>query len=359
MALFDSLKDNNHQVRMDNLYKSAAFCRATYHHDCKFLCHGVAYKAGRGIPEGVLQDEVKNPVAQQGARSTVKAAVLEEYPGCANLIASSVYNTKPVHYLIMVSESIQWLYKEKIVYNNETGKVEALKFLRLNQIDKYNNGMGDFDVVDQLRGVYRLDCWVRNRKWWWSMLFWYMGVLLKKYYKFYLHMCKEEGMKPRYNEQYQFQKTIAEYWINPESVTSEKESKKRKFDFEIPSPSTFSTISLLSPGTSTCTTIVTDRSSRQRSSSVENASMEPTERLSLRMNRSVDIIIDKDKKKSRCALHYWSSGIRYKGQILACLSCNISMCTKYYVLFHRVHYLNSNKHRIKNDILNDIERAGR
>ena len=81
------------------------------------------------------------------------------------------------------------------------------------------------------------------------MLFWYMGVLLTNSYKLYLKMCTEEGVKPLHKEQYQFRKAIAEYWINPELVISEKESKKRKFKIEIPSLSTFSTISLLSPGT--------------------------------------------------------------------------------------------------------------
>ena len=76
------------------------------------------------------------------------------------------------------------------------------------------------------------------------------------------------------------------------------------------------------------------------------------------MNQSVDQIIDKAKKKARCALHYWSVGIKYKGQIVAYLSCNISLCTKCYGIFHRLQDLNSMKHRIKNDILNDIERDG-
>ena len=40
-----------------------------------------------------------------------------------------------------------------MVYNVDTGNVEDLKFLRLNQIDKYNNGMGDVDVADQLKAV--------------------------------------------------------------------------------------------------------------------------------------------------------------------------------------------------------------
>ena len=120
-------------------------------------------------------------------------------------------------------------------------------------------------------------------------------------------------MKPRCKDQYQFQKAISEYWINPELVTSGKESKKRNFEFEIPPPSTFSTISLLSPGTSTCTTIKTDRSSNQRASRAENASLEPTGRLRRQLNLSIDHIIDEAKKKYRCALHYWDAGIIYKG----------------------------------------------
>ena len=83
--------------------------------------------------------------------------------------------------------------------------------------------------------------------------------------------------------------------------------------------------------------------------------MEPTGRLSLRLNISVDNIIDEAKNKSRCALHYLDSGIRYEGQIMACLSCNISLCTKCFGLFRRVQDLNSTKNIIKNDILNDIE----
>ena len=96
----------------------------------------MACKAGRGIPECELQDEEKNPVAQKAWRGTVKADVLERDPGCPNIIASNVYDIKPVHYLSMVSKSIRWVEKEKMVYTVETGEVEDLKFLRLNQIDK-------------------------------------------------------------------------------------------------------------------------------------------------------------------------------------------------------------------------------
>ena len=94
----------------------------------------------------------------------MKAAKLVGDPVCPDLIASSVYDTKPVHYLSMVSKSIKWKKLEQKVYNVDTNRVETLEFLRLNKINTYNNGMGDVDLADQLRGVYRLDRWVRNRK---------------------------------------------------------------------------------------------------------------------------------------------------------------------------------------------------
>ena len=102
MALFDSLKDDHRQVRMYNISNSADFCRSAYHHDHKVLFHGVSCKAGRGIPECVLQDKEKNSVAHRAAQGTVKAAVLEGDPRFPNLIESSVYDKKPVHYLSMV-----------------------------------------------------------------------------------------------------------------------------------------------------------------------------------------------------------------------------------------------------------------
>ena len=41
-------------------------------------------------------------------------------------------------------------------YNVDANEVEALQFLRLNQIDIYNHGMGDADIADQLRCVYQV-----------------------------------------------------------------------------------------------------------------------------------------------------------------------------------------------------------
>ena len=88
---------------MDNLYNNAAFCCYAYNQQTKVLVHGVTRKWGRGIPDCILQEEVKNKGSQIKVRGTVKAARLIGDLGCPNLIASSIYESRPVHYLSMVS----------------------------------------------------------------------------------------------------------------------------------------------------------------------------------------------------------------------------------------------------------------
>ena len=50
MWLFDSLNDKFHHCAMDNLYNSAAFCKAAFKHGYQVLVHGVTRKGMRGIP---------------------------------------------------------------------------------------------------------------------------------------------------------------------------------------------------------------------------------------------------------------------------------------------------------------------
>ena len=176
---------------MDNLYNSATFCKRAYMHKNKVLVHGVTRKGKRGLPDCVIQLEEKTRQEQINIRGTVKAAVLKGDPDCPNLVASSVYDTKPVHYLSMVSTCLTWVLKEKDVYNVDSGQMEKLQFLRMNHIDHYNKTMGNVDIADQLRGVYRLDTWVRNRKWWWSIVFWSLGTMMTNAYIIYLKVNEE------------------------------------------------------------------------------------------------------------------------------------------------------------------------
>ena len=78
----------------------------------------------RFISLAVQQQEGKMRVYQIHMRGTVNAAALEGDPNFTKLVASSVYEPKPVHYLNMICKNIKWVEVEKDVYN--------LKFQRQN-----------------------------------------------------------------------------------------------------------------------------------------------------------------------------------------------------------------------------------
>ena len=72
---------------------------------------------------------------------TVKAAVLEGVPPLPFLVAVSVYDTKPVHFLSMTCMSIAWIMKTRMLFDRETGSTHPMNFLRLNVNDEYNHKM--------------------------------------------------------------------------------------------------------------------------------------------------------------------------------------------------------------------------
>lgn len=150
-------------------------------------------------------------------RGTTNAAVLKGDPNSPDLVASSVYTSVPVHYLSMACEELKWIVCEKPVYNVDTGKKELLNFLLMSYINDYNHGMGDVDIADQLRNNYRFDHWMRKRKWWWSIMFWEIGVILVNAYIVYMKVNLQAGKK-KYEllSQHDFRMKVAMAWINPE-----------------------------------------------------------------------------------------------------------------------------------------------
>ena len=129
MKLFDSVEDDYHVCGMDNLYNSVTFCKRAWNHKRELNVHGVTRKCMRGIPGCVVQEEKKSQKKQLEVRGTTKSAVLKGYPNWPDLIATIVYDTKPVHYLSMSSEELKWVVCEKDVYNVDTGAKEPLQFL--------------------------------------------------------------------------------------------------------------------------------------------------------------------------------------------------------------------------------------
>ena len=46
--------------------------------------------------------------------------------------------------------------------------------------------MGVFDISDKLRNYYRINFGVRNKNWWWYILFWVVVFILNTAYFIYI-----------------------------------------------------------------------------------------------------------------------------------------------------------------------------
>ncbi len=113
LFMFDQLKEKNCTIGLDNLYISTKFVRQAFVGKNSVMVHSVARKSGRGLPKVVVQEEIKNAKEAEKVRGTTKAAVLEGDPDCPQLVAFSVYDTKPVHFLSMAATSLKWIEKSK------------------------------------------------------------------------------------------------------------------------------------------------------------------------------------------------------------------------------------------------------
>ena len=88
-----------------------------------------------------LKDQLK-------VRGTVKAAELKGDANCPNLCSVSVYDTKPVHFMTMANDRIEWIKKKRKIYNKDLGKQVDIDFLHINITDDYNYGMGQVDISE-------------------------------------------------------------------------------------------------------------------------------------------------------------------------------------------------------------------
>ena len=125
------------------------------------MMHGVTRASGRGLPEFVIQKEVSGVSWKKAVTGTLKAAVLNGDDECPALIACSVYDSKPVHFLLTAATEIKWLTKDRKIYDYCVEDRVDMKFMRTNMQEMYNYGMNKIDLGDQYRGQYKMDYWKR------------------------------------------------------------------------------------------------------------------------------------------------------------------------------------------------------
>jgi hypothetical protein len=178
---------------MDNLFNLQKLFSALY--IAEVLAHGVARTNGCGLPSSIIQREEKNTKLAESLRGTTKAARLHNSDECPDLFAVSVYDTKTVHILSMAAECVKWIEKEQQVWSTIIQQKAMMKHLRFNVIEDYNQHMNSTNIADQLRGNYRPDQWMRQRKWWWAFFIWGIGAARVNAYKIYEAIYNEEAMK--------------------------------------------------------------------------------------------------------------------------------------------------------------------
>ena len=72
------------------------------------------------------------------------------------------------------------------MWNVKENKEKVLKFLWTEIQNNYNHGMNNLDISDQLRKVYCFNKWLQNRKLWWDIFMWGLGVALVNAYVAYV-----------------------------------------------------------------------------------------------------------------------------------------------------------------------------
>jgi hypothetical protein len=99
------------------------------------------------MPPSIIQREEKNKNEAEWLRGTTKAGWLANSTTCLDLLAVSVYDTKPVHLLSMVGADCKCRTLEKKVWSTHENWKIFLKYLCLNMTNDYNNNMNSVDII--------------------------------------------------------------------------------------------------------------------------------------------------------------------------------------------------------------------
>ena len=130
----------------------------------------------------------------------------------------------------MTANCVRWDVKERSVWSAAVQKKAMMKYLRLNLIEEYNSHMNSTDVADQLRGSYRPDRWMRQRKWWWAFFIWSIGVAGVNAYKIYEVMYEEErkkgtpGLPPKWTHARFLEELVYDFIFPKRSVNNADDS---------------------------------------------------------------------------------------------------------------------------------------
>ena len=81
------------------------------------LLRGVARTRVHGVPEVIIQQEVKSKKKHDGLRGEVKVVAMKGDKTCTYVLACSLYDTKPVQIISTVADNVNWTPINNKVYS--------------------------------------------------------------------------------------------------------------------------------------------------------------------------------------------------------------------------------------------------
>ena len=113
---------------MDSLYMSAKFAKIEMIDSVNnVLIHEVT-RASRGISPCIVQEVVTKKEDLLCTRGTMKQAVLTVDDNCLGLVATSLYDSKPVYLLSDACTSLQWTKKDRKLWHKEQGEYAMVSY---------------------------------------------------------------------------------------------------------------------------------------------------------------------------------------------------------------------------------------
>ena len=119
-------------------------------------------------------------------------------------------------HLNMSCGELKWKVNVEDHFNVDTRKTDTIRFLRVNIIHYYNMTTWSVDLENQLQVTYRINIVVQNINCWWSIISWYIFVMLTKSSTIYFEMNDSIWVEKIYLISHpKLQKFISLALINP------------------------------------------------------------------------------------------------------------------------------------------------
>ncbi len=121
----------------------------------------------------------------EGARFTVKSAMLMEGDHSTEIIVASVFDQKPFYMITNAAAEVTRVEVSKKVWRDKLSKHVALEFLQFCISHCYNYQMKNNDIAGQLRWQYIMMRFGRNFKRWWALWLWGFDATIVNAYMMY------------------------------------------------------------------------------------------------------------------------------------------------------------------------------